>query len=137
MRPYCPRRLRSLRRCQRRSESRSGFKAIEGLTAGVGVSAEITTTTSTEEAGQVACPPNGAWTCGLLIIPGLVQISGVKTSSSSSPLCGKGPSGPYTLTYPAVTNHMQNIHLSPCACPNFPGSTDEGAPKLCFEDCPQ
>jgi hypothetical protein len=79
----------------------------------------------------VACPPNGARTCGLLIIPGLVQISGVKTSSSSSPLCRIGPSGPYTLTYPAVTNHMQNIHLSPCACPNFPGSTANGAPKLC------
>ncbi|PMD13511.1 hypothetical protein NA56DRAFT_694705 [Hyaloscypha hepaticicola] len=113
------------------------FKAVEGLTGGLSVDVEITTTTSTEQAGQVQCPTGGAWTCGLLIIPGLVQISGEKTSYSSNPDCGKGPSSLYTVTYPAVTNHLQNMNLSPCARPNFPCSTDAGAPPLCSQDCPQ
>ena len=113
------------------------FKAIEGLTGGLGIDVEITTTTSTEQAGQVECATNGAWTCGVVIIPGLVQISGYKSVDSSGPECGYKPSGPFTVNYPAVTNHMQNLHLSACACPNFPGSTDPGAPPSCFQDCPQ
>lgn len=79
------------------------------------------------ELGLVACSSFLAW----------YRLVARRPATLSNPDCGKGPSSLYTVTYPAVTNHLQNMSLSPCARPNFPCSTDAGAPPLCSQDCPQ
>lgn len=109
---------------------------IEGLAGGLSIGVEMSTSTSVADAAQVQCPTNGTWTCGLLIVPGKIEISGQKTVMAG-PGCSKGKSGPYTASYPAVTDHKQNLWLTASGCPNYPYVAQDGAPPLCFKDCPR
>lgn len=105
----------------------------EGITAGVQTSVSTTTENGTAEQAEIQCP--GPWSCGILMIPTLHQVSGEQTTTSSGCDAGSPRKAPYTVQFPLLVDDAPKTFFEGCACPNKPGSTAEGAPKLCPEDC--
>ena len=105
----------------------------EGIaSAGLNVGASITQESSTTDGVEVQC--NGPWTCGLLMIPSMLEVSGTQTSSNSG--CGIDPhTDPYTVQFPRKFNNTPRTDFKPCACKNKLAWADEGAPEPCPEDC--
>lgn len=107
---------------------------IKSLGVSLGVSASVAFTTTTGKADTTSTNCNGPWSCGLLMFPTLLEVSGVKTTHHNT--CEGGSSDePYTVRLPILIESTPKASFQACACKNYPSATDPGAPPLCPDIC--
>lgn len=106
------------------------FKEIGSV--GLEFGASITTAKGNADGVQITC--NGPWTCGLLMIPSVLEVSGEETSYTGG--CeATTTTNPYTVQFPRKVGETARASFKPCACKNKLSWEDEGAPEPCPEDC--
>lgn len=106
---------------------------FEGIaSAGLEASVSITTETGTTDEAGTEC--NGPWSCGLLMIPTLREVSGEQTTTSSG--CeSSSHTDPYTARFPLKDGNSPKAGFTACACKNKLAWADPGAPPPCPNDC--
>lgn len=102
----------------------------------------------TNTLGQGASPdcPEGAWRCGLLIVPSMMQVKGTMRRQDNDESCPDGrvasneggeDGKPFEVLIPLKDqsgNGKWTYNL--CTCQNVDGKDDEGHPEdKCLEDC--
>lgn len=107
-----------------------------------GLSAEVATTEqkATSQGATVPCP-EGTWKCALKIFPNILSVSGKKVAvKGREAYCNPGEDhglGPYTVELPVLgDNKAVESRVEVCACKNYPGAEDEGAPVEKCDECP-
>jgi len=107
-----------------------GFDITKALSVGADVSVSVTTGTAKAEGSSKNCPVGG-WTCSLAFTYHYLQVDG----HYSAGYCND-KAGPYTVLYPVVDSAGNaNVEVEVCACKDFDGWSDPGAPKPCPNLC--
>ena len=113
-----------------------GLDLDEVVSAGVSVSVATSEETGVAEGAQMTCPV-GPWKCALIITPQIAHVTG-NVAKWDDVACSNKDPAPYTVDFP--TNDSNGLPTGAlvdiCACPNFPSSTDPGAPStICPQNC--
>ena len=104
--------------------------------AGLDLSASVSYTTETSSvSGAGKDCPDGDWDCSLIIWPGMLRVSGTKTSYTGI-YCTEHKE-PYTVLLPKKgADGTATGRVDVCACKNSKGWADPGAPSItCPQDC--
>ena len=106
---------------------------IGGIGGGIGVSVATETVQGTTTTSGEEC--QGPWSCGLLLIPNLMRVTGKHTYIPDGESC-TSKTDDYTIDYPVLNpDGSPNVGTDVCACPNKDHATDAGAPPPCPNPC--
>lgn len=99
---------------------------------GLETSVSYTTETGSADTAEVEC--QGPWTCGLLMTPDVLEVSGEQTTTSGGCVT-TSHKDPYTVQFPVKVGETAKAGFSACACPNKLDWATAGAPPRCPNDC--
>lgn len=114
----------------------------EEIAGNAGISASVaTTTTKGISQGISALCPVGGWTCGLSILPQMVEVSGTQFVTPHDGLCPDSVTSqePYTMLFPVKNaDGLSSGNANECTCTNFVDWANPGHPGLlCPDACPE
>lgn len=101
---------------------------------GVGVEANVATTTTTGKTAEVGIECTGRWTCSAVITPQIMVVKGEKFHNKDQG-CGEDRQ-PYEVRLPVLDgDNLPLVHIEPCVCKNYLYWAEAGDLSPCPKEC--